>query len=62
MVADTGFGSSLPVRATDVSEESARKRFHIFKNENFAALQVLKEKVRGSCRAIHLENSHRCRR
>lgn len=42
MVQDTGVGSIEEARETDLSEEMARRRYHIFKEEVFASLQAIK--------------------
>jgi adenylate kinase len=44
MVAEVGVGKAVPVRATDVSEEAAKKRYLVFKEEIFSSLQAIKDK------------------
>ena len=42
-VEDTGIGTKLPLRATDVDETKARRRYQVFKELTWEALQSLKE-------------------
>ncbi len=42
-VVETGVGVKLPSRATDLSEETARRRYRVFKEQTWDALQSLKE-------------------
>ncbi len=42
-VEETGIGSSMALRATDLSEEAARKRYRVFKEQTWDALKSLKE-------------------
>lgn len=42
-VDDTGIGTKLPLRATDVDEAKARRRYQVFKELTWEALQSLKE-------------------
>lgn len=42
IVQDTGVGSITEARETDLSEEAARKRYRLFKEEVFASLQAIK--------------------
>ena len=44
MVQDTGVGELAELRATDTSEEAARKRYQIFKEEVSLALQTVRDK------------------
>lgn len=44
MVKDTGVGEAHELRATDLSEAAARKRYAIFREEVFSALQVIKDR------------------
>jgi adenylate kinase len=43
-VMSTGVGSLLEVRATDLEEETARRRYKVFKEQTWAALTSLKER------------------
>ncbi|MCA9192978.1 MAG: nucleoside monophosphate kinase [Planctomycetales bacterium] len=42
-VEETGIGSSLPLRTTDLQEGTARRRYRVFKEQTWDALQSLKE-------------------
>ncbi len=42
-VEETGIGQTLPLRATDLSEQTARQRYRVFKEKTWDALQSLKE-------------------
>ncbi len=42
-VEETGVGRSLPLRSTDLSEDAARRRYRVFKEKTWDALQSLKE-------------------
>ncbi|WP_153556196.1 nucleoside monophosphate kinase [Roseimaritima sediminicola] len=42
-VEETGVGTPLPLRTTDLSEEAARRRYRVFKEKTWDALQSLKE-------------------
>jgi adenylate kinase len=42
-VADTGIGTPLELRATDLSEDLARRRYHVFKEQTWAALTSLRQ-------------------
>ncbi len=42
-VEETGIGKILPLRTTDLSEEAARRRYRVFKEKTWDALQSLKE-------------------
>lgn len=44
MVTDTGIGLMSELRATDTSEDAARKRYRVFKEEVYAALQIVKDR------------------
>ena len=42
-IEETGVGKSLDVRFTDLSEETARRRYRVFKEQTWDALQSLKD-------------------
>ncbi len=42
-VEETGIGVSMSLRATDLSEDAARRRYRVFKEQTWDALQSLKE-------------------
>jgi adenylate kinase len=42
-VEDTGLGHSISVRTTDMSEQTARRRYRVFKEQTWDALKSLKE-------------------
>ncbi len=42
-VEETGVGTPLPLRVTDLSEEAARRRYRVFKEQTWDALKSLKE-------------------
>lgn len=42
-VVETGVGTRMSVRSTDLSEETARRRYRVFKEHTWSALQSLKE-------------------
>lgn len=42
-VEETGVGTPLPLRATDLTEATARRRYRVFKEQTWDALQSLKE-------------------
>ncbi len=42
-VAETGIGAPVELRATDVSEELARRRYQVFKEQTWAALTSLRQ-------------------
>ena len=42
-VEETGIGTALPLRNTDLSEDAARRRYRVFKEQTWDALQSLKE-------------------
>ncbi len=42
-VEETGIGNILPLRTTDLSEDAARKRYRVFKEQTWDALKSLKE-------------------
>jgi adenylate kinase len=42
-VADTGIGSSIELRATDLSEELVRRRYQVFKEQTWTALTSLRQ-------------------
>ena len=42
-VAETGIGAPIPLRPTDVSEELARRRYQVFKEQTWAALTSLQQ-------------------
>jgi len=42
-VEDSGIGEKLPIRATDLSPEKAARRYQVFKEKTWDALQSLKE-------------------
>ena len=42
-VEETGVGTVLPLRSTDLSEDAARKRYRVFKEQTWDALKSLKE-------------------
>ena len=44
MVEDTGVGLKAELRSTDTSEDAARYRYKIFKDEVYASLQTVREK------------------
>ncbi|HBE69844.1 MAG TPA: adenylate kinase [Planctomycetaceae bacterium] len=42
-VEETGVGSVLPIRSTDLQPDTARRRYRVFKEQTWSALQSLKE-------------------
>ena len=42
-IEETGLGKAIDVRMTDLSEESARRRYRVFKEQTWDALQSLKD-------------------
>lgn len=42
-VEETGVGTPLPLRVTDLNEEAARRRYRVFKEQTWDALKSLKE-------------------
>jgi len=42
-VSDTGIGATVELRATDLSEELARRRYQVFKEQTWAALTSLRQ-------------------
>jgi len=42
-VADTGIGAAIDLRATDLTEELARRRYQVFKEQTWAALTSLRQ-------------------
>jgi adenylate kinase len=42
-VEETGVGTMMPLRVTDLSEEAARRRYRVFKEQTWDALKSLKE-------------------
>lgn len=42
-VEETGIGTLIPLRSTDLSEETARRRYQVFKEQTWDALQSLKD-------------------
>ncbi len=42
-VKDTGIGTTIPLRATDINDAKARRRYQVFKELTWEALQSLKE-------------------